>query len=113
MGALDMGKGLKDIRDNLTPEVDAVIEDMIEDDMYHYDDINKPEHYNQGDIETIDYIEDVLGPYHACMYCHGNILKYTGHRLWTKGDPIKNMEKTIWYANRWIKNAKKCEGVNW
>jgi hypothetical protein len=101
----------KDIRDDMTEEVAALLEDVVDDEMY--DDINSPAHYNQGMIETIEYIEDVLGPYHACMYCHGNIMKYTGHRLWTKGDPIKNMEKTIWYAQRWIKNAKKCEGTNW
>lgn len=103
--------GLKDIREQLTPEVNAVIEDMVEDNMY--DDINKPAHYNAGSIETIDYIVDVLGPYDAIHYCHGNVLKYTGTRLWTKGDPISNCEKSIWYLKKMIELMKNTEGTNW
>jgi len=102
---------LKDIRKDLSPEVNAVIEDMIDDSMYH--EIDKPEHYNSGEIETIDYIVDVLGPYNAIQYCHGNFLKYTGTRLWTKGDPIANAEKALWYLKYMIQLMKKTEGVNW
>ena len=65
--------------------------------------VNHPPHYNKGDIETIDYIVDVLGVDHAVRYCHGNVLKYTGSRLFSKGDPIENAEKTIWYLNKMIK----------
>ena len=103
---------LKDIRKNLTPEVNAVIEDMIDGEEYH-DEINKPAHYNAGSIETIDYIVDVLGPYDAIHYCHGNLLKYTGTRLWTKGDPIANAEKALWYLKKQIELMKQTEGVNW
>jgi hypothetical protein len=103
--------GLKDIRDSLTPEVNAVIEDMADD--YELDDINKPAHYNAGSIETIDYIVDVLGDYDAIHYCHGNILKYTGSRLWNKGDPISNAEKAQWYLKKMIELMKRTEEVNW
>jgi hypothetical protein len=103
--------GLKDIRDSLTPEVNAMIEDMADD--YELDDINKPAHYNAGSIETIDYIVDVLGDYDAIHYCHGNILKYTGSRLWNKGDPISNAEKAQWYLKKMIELMKRTEEVNW
>jgi len=102
---------LKDIRGDLTPEVNALLEDLVEDDMY--DEINKPSHYNAGNIETIDYIVDVLSPYHAIHYCHGNLLKYTGTRLWTKGDPIANAEKALWYLKKQIELMKQTEGTNW
>lgn len=100
--------GLKDIRDSLTPEVNAVIEDMIE-----FDEIDRPEHYNSGNIETIDYIIDVLGPYDAIHYCHGNVLKYLGTRTWTKGDPISNVGKAIWYLKKMKELMKQTEGTNW
>lgn len=103
--------GLKDIRTNLTPEVNAVIEDMIDDESYH--EIEKPEHYNTGNIETIDYIVDVLGPYDAIHYCHGNVLKYLGTRTWRKGDPLSNVDKAIWYLKKMRELMAQTEGVNW
>lgn len=102
---------LKDIRENLSPEVNAVIEDMADD--WEYDQVNKPQHYNVGNIETIDYIVDVLGSYDAIHYCHGNVLKYTGSRLWNKGDPIANCEKAIWYLKKMSELMKETEGTNW
>ena len=102
---------LLDIRPNLSPEVNAVIEDMIDDESFH--EIEKPEHYNSGNIETIDYIVDVLGPYDAIHYCHGNVLKYLGTRTWRKGDPISNVDKAIWYLKKMRELMKQTEGVNW
>jgi hypothetical protein len=102
---------LLDIRPNLTPEVNALLEDMIEDNTY--DDIEKPEHYNSGNIETIDYIIDVLGPYDAIHYCHGNVLKYLGTRTWRKGDPLSNVDKAIWYLKKMRELMAQTEGVNW
>jgi len=103
--------GLEKIRDSLSPEVNALLEDMVEDDTYH--EIDKPAHYNAGSIETIDYIVDVLGPYDAIHYCHGNVLKYTGSRLWHKGDPVSNAEKAIWYLKKMVDLMKQTEGTNW
>ena len=34
----------KDIRNDLSPEVNALLEDMVE-----FDEINKPMHYNEGE----------------------------------------------------------------
>lgn len=103
--------GLKDIREHLSEDVNALIEDMVDDEMY--DPIDKPKHYNSGSIETIDYIVDVLGEYDAINYCHGNVLKYTGTRLWAKGDPISNCKKSIWYLNKMIDLMQKTEGKHW
>jgi hypothetical protein len=36
-----------------------------------YDPVEKPEHYNQGGIECIDYIRQVLGLEGFIGYCHG------------------------------------------
>ena len=77
------------------------------------DAVNKPAHYNAGEIETIDYIVDVLGKYEAISYCHGNLIKYTGSRLWTKGNPIQDAEKAQWYLKKMIELMKETKGVNW
>ncbi len=66
------------------------------------DAVDHPPHYNKGDIETIDYIVDVLGEEGAINYCHGNILKYTGTRLHEKGKPIEDARKAIWYLNKLV-----------
>ena len=77
------------------------------------DAVNKPAHYNAGQIETIDYIVDVLGEYDAIHYCHGNVLKYLGSRLWNKGNPIQDAEKAQWYLNKMIALMKATKGYNW
>ena len=75
--------------------------------------VDNPPHYNKGAIETIDYIVDVLGDYDAIHYCHGNVLKYTGSRLWEKGKPIEDARKAIWYLNKMVELMEKTKGVNW
>ena len=62
--------------------------------------VDHPPHYNKGNIETIDYIVDVLDTHGALMYCHGNVLKYTGSRLFSKEKPVEDARKAIWYLNK-------------
>ncbi len=69
--------------------------------------VDHPPHYNKGDIETIDYIIDVLGIEGAINYCHGNVLKYTGTRLHEKGKPIEDARKAIWYLNKLVELLEK------
>lgn len=69
--------------------------------------VNKPPHYNFGEIETIDYIIDVLDNGGALDYCQGNVIKYTGTRMFTKGDPVENAKKAIWYLNKMIELLEK------
>ncbi len=75
--------------------------------------VNSPSHYTDGEIETIDYIEDVLGHYHAIHHCHGTVLKYLGSRLWNKTNPLQDAKKARWYLDRMILNMEKTKGVNW
>ena len=75
--------------------------------------VNSPAHYVASGIETIDYIVEVLGEYEAISYCHGNVIKYTGSRLFKKGNPVQDAEKAVWYLNKMIDLMKKTKGVNW
>jgi len=77
------------------------------------DKVNSPDHYTTGQIETIDYIVDVLGDHDTISYCHGNILKYLGTRLWNKGNPLENAKKAQWYLNLMIEKIEKTEGESW
>lgn len=75
--------------------------------------VNSPAHYADGKIETIDYIVDVLGEWEAISYCQGNVIKYTGSRLFKKGNPIQDAEKAKWYLNKMIELMEKTKGKNW
>ena len=67
-----------------------------------HDVVNSPAHYTQGEIETIDYIQDVLGDQGVIDYCHGNVIKYTGSRLMAKDNTVQDAKKAIWYLNKLI-----------
>lgn len=70
-----------------------------------YDEVERPRHYVEGNIEVIDYIEDKnLG------YCLGNVIKYVSRA--GKKDPgkeIQDLEKARWYLDRRIKELKEAE----
>jgi hypothetical protein len=77
------------------------------------DAVENPSHYNTGNIETIDYIVDVLGSYDSIHYCHGNVLKYLGSRLWNKNNPLEDAKKARWYLNKMIALMEETQGTNW
>ena len=65
--------------------------------------INHPNHYNNGKIETIDFIND-LGI--AEEFCIGNAIKYIS-RYRFKDKPIEDLEKAKWYIEYTINILKK------
>lgn len=80
----------------------------LEDDL-----VNNPPHYNMGEIETLDYIEDVLTHNKALTaldgYLLGNILKYGGTRLGNKGSKLQDLKKMQFYLNRMVDRLEKEE----
>lgn len=65
--------------------------------------VNHPSHYNCGNIETIEAIDDwgwTVG------FCAGNAIKYVS-RHEHKGKPIEDLEKAAWYINHLIEYYKK------
>ena len=65
------------------------------------DEVNKPQHYNNGSIECIEAIEGMLTPEEYIGYLRGNILKYQW-RCRYKGHPIVDLRKARWYEERLI-----------
>ena len=76
------------------------------------DNVNHPEHYTYGKIETIDYIEDKgLG------FNLGNVVKYVsrcGHKkskgMSANAKAIEDLKKAAWYLNREISRLEKEAG---
>lgn len=58
--------------------------------------VNHPEHYNRGEIEAIEVIEDW-----NLYFSVGSAVKYIS-RLGAKDDEIQELEKAKWYLNRVI-----------
>lgn len=70
--------------------------------------VNKPSHYNQGELEVIDILEDKLSKEEFEGFLKGNILKYTFREGIKNG--TEDMEKAAWYTARLIK-FRRSKGV--
>lgn len=69
--------------------------------------VNHPPHYTNGKIETIDWIEDDLTDEGFEGYCIGNAYKYLSRYRHKNG--IQDIEKAIWYLNRFVERSKQNE----
>lgn len=67
------------------------------------DNVNHPSHYNYGDIEVIDFIEQVTSQYADgfSAYIVGNALKYLARSPHKNGD--EDLKKAHWYLSRLLK----------
>ena len=63
--------------------------------------VNHPKHYNKGQIEVIDFIED-----QDLNFNRGNVLKYVS-RAGMKENELEDLEKALWYLKREIQRLKK------
>jgi hypothetical protein len=64
------------------------------------DPVNRPSHYNEGNIECIEYLKDSLGDgFNA--YLEGSVKKYL-HRFRYKNKPVEDLQKAKWYIERLI-----------
>ena len=68
--------------------------------------VNKPPHYNNGDIETIDAIQSALGDGFE-FYLQGNIMKYLWRYRYKNG--VEDLKKAQWYLNELIDELEKDE----
>ena len=71
------------------------------DDLKH-DPVNKPAHYNNGNVEAIDYIKQQLGKDFPA-YLEGSAIKYI-HRHKYKEANIQDLQKAVWYINKLIEH---------
>lgn len=67
-----------------------------------HDNINQPAHYNTGNIECIDAIEESMSSVAFKGYLKGNCMKY----MWRydyKGKQVEDLKKAGWYLDKLTK----------
>lgn len=65
------------------------------------DAVNSPQHYTQGAVEVIDYIDQVADGYEGKQaYYVGNIVKYVSRAPHKNG--LEDLRKASWYLTRLI-----------
>ena len=67
--------------------------------------VNSPGHYNQGSIETIDYLKSTLTKEEFAGFCKGNVLKYVSREAHKNG--VEDLKKAQWYLNRLIQISEE------
>jgi len=70
------------------------------------DQVNSPDHYNNGEIECIAYLKDNMSKEGFLGYLEGNCKKYL-HRWQYKNKPEEDLNKALWYLERLIKERFK------
>ena len=74
-------------------------------------DVSSPKHYNTGDVECIEAIKASMSSEEFSGYLKGAALKY----LWRyryKNKPLQDLQKSIWYTTRLIKELETTENGN-
>jgi hypothetical protein len=74
-------------------------DDDDDDDYEDWDTVNNPTHYNTGNIECIEAIEESMSSVAFKGYLKGNCMKY----LWRydyKGKPSEDLQKAGWYLQK-------------
>ena len=71
--------------------------------------VNHPEHYNNGKIECIDAMISTFGEDSVAEFCIINAFKY----LWRykyKSKPTEDIKKAIWYLNKYLELKEQADG---
>lgn len=97
------------IQGNILQDLGVAINDSRNDNNPVSDDsVNHPNHYNDGKIEVIDFIEDKNLGFHL-----GNAIKYISRAgkkheqgMSNKQKEINDLRKAMWYINRKIDQLK-------
>ena len=72
------------------------------------DDVNHPDHYTSGGIETIDYMKAKSTPEEFRGHLRLTTIKYLS-RAGLKDDTLKDLKKAQWYLTRLIEFIEKGE----
>lgn len=70
------------------------------------DNVHKPAHYANKQIEVIDYIRDTLTPEQFTGYCLGNVIKYISR--YRKKNGVEDLQKAQVYLD-WLVEAEQSK----
>jgi hypothetical protein len=65
------------------------------------DEVNNPDHYKMGGVETIEFIEAKATEEELIGYLKFNVIKYLSRAKY-KGHDIQDLKKAQWYLNRLV-----------
>ena len=69
------------------------------------DNVNHPEHYKSGNLETIQVIEEFVKDLKGIEASDtANILKYACR--WKRKNGVEDLKKLVWYANHLINHIE-------
>ena len=97
----DKDISLPEMWDKLRNKYKALVTEELDEEI---DVVNNPQHYNTGNIECIEAIQESMSPEAFKGYLKGNTMKY----LWRydyKGKASEDLEKAGWYLNKLIKEV--------
>lgn len=67
--------------------------------------VNHPEHYNPGELETINVIEEYTKDLTGIeAFDTANIIKYVCR--WKRKNGVEDLRKLVWYANHLINHIE-------
>lgn len=95
-----------DIHWNYSTDMIKPYKPKKEDKMIESGTVNHPSHYNQGNIEVIDYLEDQLSEDEFYGFCIGNVLKYVSRAKHKRETPLEDLKKSKFYLERIIKKLE-------
>jgi hypothetical protein len=75
------------------------------------DDVNKPMHYNNGNVECIEAIRAASTKEEFEGYLRGNVLKYIWRYRYK--DNLKDLKKAQWYLNKLIESVDETLNLNY
>lgn len=91
---------------NSIKETQSYVKEFLSNDVQQRkrnDTVNHPSHYNYGDIEVIDFIEQVTKHYNPNVAYHiGNAIKYLARSPHKNGK--EDVDKARWYLERAFEN---------
>jgi hypothetical protein len=64
--------------------------------------VNHPPHYEEGKIECIEAMEEVIGRDGVIEFCIGNTFKYIWRHLKKHKSPLEDLKKARWYLDKAI-----------
>ena len=95
-------RGARDWHDSFVPEA--------EDKEAQTNNVDKPSHYNNSNIEAIEYIKDSLGLEGFSYHCEGTAKKYL-HRFRYKGKPVEDLKKARQYLDWLIETEQEKDNA--
>jgi len=74
----------------------------------YMEEVDKPKHYTQGEIECIDAMMSAFGSEQLQIFCRMNAFKYLWRSAEHKDGEKINIKKAVWYLRKSIGDDPRC-----